>query len=56
MISQHTILELLYKLDSNNMHHIFETFFFSNPAQGHCEHNEGHNLLFYYCDILVFLP
>ena len=35
-ISDGDKMELSYEMDSKNMRHTFETFFFSNPAKGHC--------------------
>ena len=47
-IFKHTILELSYEMDSKNMRHTFETFFFSNPAKGHCVTVENIPYYYYY--------
>ena len=36
-IFKQIIFELSYEMNSKNMWHAFETFFFSNPAKGHCD-------------------
>ena len=38
-IFQHTYLELSHEMYSKNMQHALETFLFSNPAKGHCVHD-----------------